>query len=431
LKKEALLVSVSTLHPLPKVAVGRHLSSESVNLKNYHSWVGEALTEEIRQLSKDLHGLRICNVNATAAGGGVAELLSRIIPVHLALGIPTEWRLIYGDKDFFTITKSFHNALQGGKLHLTEEIQRTYLEHNRQSAQMLPDDYDVFIVHDPQPAAIRHFKDSSTRKWIWRCHIDSSAPNSEVWEFLRPYIQEYDAAVFAMKAFQPGDLDLPRVVFIPPAIDPVSTKNMELPTDVCQRAIGEMGLDLNRPLLLQVARFDPWKDPLGVIEAYRIVKKARPEVQLAMLGAMAGDDPEAWGILDQINAEAVDDPDLHVFTNLTGVGSMEVNAFQRIADVVLQKSLREGFGLVVAEALWKTKPVVAGNAGGIPMQFLAGYEEYLVDSVEDCAAKALDLLEHPDAAESFGRDGHAKIRAEFLLPRLIRDELRLIKDVIG
>ena len=425
-------MSVSTLHPLPKVAVGRHLSSESVNLDNYRSWTGDALTEEIRQLCKDLHGLRVCNLNATATGGGVAELLSRMIPVYLALGIEADWRLIYGDKEFFTITKSFHNALQGGTLHLTDATEQAYLERNRQSAEMLPDDYDVFIVHDPQPAAIRHFMNSGNKhKWIWRCHIDSSAPNSEVWEFLRTYIQEYDAAVFTMKAFQPGDLNLDRIVFIPPAIDPAATKNMELPTDVCHRAIGEMGVDLHRPLLLQVARFDPWKDPLGVIEAYRMVKKARPEVQLAMLGAMAGDDPEAWGILDQINAEAVDDPDLHVFTNLTGVGSMEVNAFQRTADVVLQKSLREGFGLVVAEAFWKTRPVVAGHAGGIPMQFPAGYEDYLVESVDDCAAKTLNLLEHRDIAESFGRAGQAKIRAEFLLPRLIRDELRLMKDVVS
>ena len=422
---------VSAIHPLPKVAVGRHLSSESVNLENYRSWVGDTLTDEIRELSKELQGVRICNVNATATGGGVAELLSRVIPVHLALGIPTEWRLIYGDKDFFTITKSFHNALQGAKLRLTEETKRAYLEHNRQSAEMLPDDYDVFIVHDPQPAAIRHFKNSANRhKWIWRCHIDSSAPNREVWEFLHPYVQEYDAAVFTMKAFQPADLDLSRIVFIPPAIDPVSTKNMELPAEVCHRAIGEMGVDLHRPLLAQISRFDPWKDPLGVIRAYRIVKKARPEIQLAMLGAMAGDDPEAWGILDQINAEAADDPDLYVFTNLTGIGSMEVNAFQRAADVVLQKSLREGFGLVVAEAFWKSRPVVAGHAGGIPMQFPAGYDDYLVESVEDCAAKTLRLLENRELAERFGRAGQEKIRAEFLLPRLIRDELRLIKDVL-
>jgi trehalose synthase len=424
-------VAVGTVKPLPRVAVGRHLSSESVNLENYQAWVGGQLIDEIREISKDLRGLRICNVNATAAGGGVAELLSRIIPVHLALGIPTDWRLIYGDKDFFTITKSFHNALQGGELRLTPETKQTYLEHNRTSAEMLPDDYDVFMVHDPQPAALRHFKNSLRgRKWIWRCHIDSSEPNQEVWDFLHPYIQEYDAAIFTMKAFQPSDLDMPRVVFIPPAIDPVSTKNMDLPLEVCHRAIAEMGIDLRRPLVVQISRFDPWKDPLGVIRAYRLAKERVPKIQLAMIGAMAGDDPQGWEILEKINAEAQNDSDLYVFTNMTGVGSMEVNAFQRAADVVLQKSIREGFGLVVAEAFWKARPVVAGHAGGIPLQFPAGYEDYLVDSVEDCAAKVIFLLEHPRVRESFGRAGQAKIRTEFLLPRLIRDELRLIRDVV-
>jgi len=379
-----------------------------------------------------IKGLRICHVNATAAGGGVAELLSRIIPIQLALGISTDWRLIYGDKDFFTITKSFHNALQGGDLKLTAETKHAYLDRNRGCAEMLPEDYDVFVIHDPQPAALRHFKKSPSRsRWIWRCHIDSSEPNREVWDFLHPYIQEYDAAIFTMKAFQPADLDIKKVVFIPPAIDPASTKNMDLPDDVCKRAIAEMGLDLARPLVAQISRFDPWKDPLGVIEAYRLAKEKNPKIQLAMIGAMAGDDPQGWEILDTINAEAVDDPDLHVFTNLTGVGNMEVNAFQRTADVVLQKSIREGFGLVVAEAFWKSKPVVAGHAGGIPLQFPAGYEDYLVESVEQCAEKILFLLEHRDVAESFGCAGRAKVRTEFLLPRLIRDELRLIRDLVA
>jgi trehalose synthase len=185
--------------------------------------VGGELIDEVRQLSKDLHGLRLCHIHATAAGGGVAELLSRLIPVFLALGIATDWRVIYGDKDFFTTTKSFHNALQGMQVLLTPEMKEVYLERNQLSAEMLPDDYDVFVVHDPQPAGLRHFKNSG-RKWIWRCHIDSSEPNPAVWEFLRPYIQEYDAAVFTMKAFKPGDLQVNRVAFIPPAIDPLSTK---------------------------------------------------------------------------------------------------------------------------------------------------------------------------------------------------------------
>jgi trehalose synthase len=246
-------VAASAVHPLPRVAVGRHLSSESVNLENYRSWVGEALIDEIRELSSDLQGLRICNVNATAAGGGVAELLSRIIPVHLALGIAADWRLIYGDKNFFTITKSFHNALQGGELKLTAKTKQTYLGRNQNSAEMLPENYDLFIVHDPQPAALRHFKRNRRGcKWIWRCHIDSSEPNQEVWEFLHPYVQKYDAAIFTMKAFQPADLDMRRIVFIPPAIDPASTKNMELPAEVCHRAIAEMGVDLHRPLRAEI-----------------------------------------------------------------------------------------------------------------------------------------------------------------------------------
>jgi trehalose synthase len=425
-------VANNGLNILPRVAVGRHWSSEAINLDNYRSWVGDDLVDEIRQLGKDLQGLRICHVNATAGGGGVAELLSRLIPVYLALGITTDWRLIYGDKDFFTITKSFHNALQGAELKLTSQSKRAYLQHNQMSAEMLPEDYDLFVVHDPQPAALRHFKTSQNEsKWIWRCHIDSSQPNREVWAFLLPYIQEYDAAVFTMKAFQPADLELERVVFIPPAIDPLSAKNMELPLEVCHRAVGEMGIDLRRPLLLQVSRFDPWKDPLGVIRAYRLAKERAPQIQLAMVGTMAADDPQGWEILEKINAEARNDSDLYVFTNMTGVGNMEVNAFQRTADVVLQKSIREGFGLVVAEAFWKAKPIVAGRAGGIPLQFPDGYDDYLVESVEDCAAKLLFLLENPNAGESFGRAGQAKIRAEFLLPRLIRDELRLIKKVVA
>lgn len=425
-------MTVDVATPLPKVAVGRHHSSRSIHLENYRQWVGGELIDEVRELGRDLHGLRICHINATASGGGVAELLSRLIPVYLALGITSDWRLIYGDKEFFSVTKSFHNALQGAHVPLTPVMKEAYLEHNRLSADMLPDNYDLFMVHDPQPAALRHFKKSGDKhKWIWRCHIDSSQPDQAVWEFLRPYIQEYDAAVFTMKAFLPPDLATNKVAFIPPAIDPVSTKNMDLPSDVCHRALGEMGIDLHRPLLAQVSRFDPWKDPLGVIQAYRLVKEKVPEIQLAMVGAMAGDDPQGWEVLEKINAEARKDSDIYVFTNLTGVGNMEVNAFQRSADVILQKSIREGFGLVIAEAFWKARPVVAGNAGGIPMQFPVGYEDYLVESVETCAARVLFLLDNRDAAAGFGRAGQAKIRTEFLLPRLIRDELRLIKEIVG
>jgi len=415
---------------LPKVGIGRHCCAQSTNLENYRTLVGDALIDEIKGLADALSGLRVCHINSTAAGGGVAELLGRQIPLLHALGLSADWRLIHGDPEFFQVTKGFHNALQGGAFVLSQAAQDTFLERNRESARLLDEDYDVTIVHDPQPTAIPHFARVSKGVWIWRCHIDSSEPHPQVWAFLRPFVQEYDAAVFTMAQFCPPDLRVGRVAVIPPAIDPLSTKNMDLPEEICRRALADSGLDLNRPILLQVSRFDQWKDPLGVIRAYRLVKEARPEVQLALVGSMAGDDPEGWSMLDMINEEAAKDPDLYVFTNLTGVGNMEVNAFQRGADLVIQKSLKEGFGLVVSEAFWKGKAVVAGKAGGIPMQFPDGYHEYLVQSVEECAERVLELLDRPGLRAAFGRAGQERVRREFLLPRLIRDELTLIRELL-
>ncbi|MBI2822629.1 MAG: glycosyltransferase [Acidobacteria bacterium] len=416
---------------LAQVLVGRHCCAESGRIDDYRPLVGDEMVDEIQELSRQLRGLRVCQINATATGGGVAELLNRQLPIYAALGIRADWRVIHGDKRFFTITKQFHNALQGADIQLTGAIQEEYLKHNQISAGGLEDDYDLYVVHDPQPAALKHFRKASKGKWLWRCHVDSSTPNPAVWQFLRPYVEAYDAVVFTMETFRPPDLSSERVVFIAPAIDPFATKNMEMPYDVCRRAIADSGVNLREPLLVQVSRFDPWKDPLGVIQAYRLVKEDRPGIQLALVGALAGDDPEGWEMLETINAEALKDPDLHVFTNLTGVGNMEVNVFQRGADLVIQKSLKEGFGLVVSEALWKEKAVVAGAAGGIPMQFPAGYDRYLVNSVEECAAMVLHLLADPEEAAEFGRSGRDQIRRGFLLPRLIRDELRLIKGLLN
>lgn len=416
---------------LPQITVGRHCCSESINIDNYRPLVGDEMVDEIHTLTKELRGLRVCEINATASGGGVAELLSRQLPIYTALGIQADWRIIHGDKAFFTVTKQFHNAMQGARIRLTDDMEKEYRKHNRTSAALLEDHYDIYLVHDPQPAALRYFHQETKAKWIWRCHIDSSEPNPDVWQFLRPYVEAYDAVVFTMEIFRPPDLSTKNVVFIPPAIDPFATKNMDMPQDLCRRAIADSGINLREPLLVQVSRFDPWKDPQGVIRAYRLVKEKRPGVQLALIGAMAGDDPEGWGMLETIEQEALRDSDLHVFTNLTGFGNMEVNVFQRGADLVIQKSLREGFGLVVSEALWKEKAVVAGDAGGISMQFPAGYEDYLVDSPEECAERLLHLLDHPDEAAQFGREGRKRVQSHFLLPRLIRDELRLFRRLVG
>lgn len=415
---------------LQKVSIGRPAGAMRADVERYRSLVGDQLLEELFALAKVLANVRVCHINATAYGGGVAELLSRELPILQALGLAADWRLIHGQPEFFTITKAIHNALQGADYEIDQDKRRIYLDANEHSARLLDANYDVIIVHDPQPAAIRHFTDAGGAKWIWRCHVDSSSPNAAIAEFLAPLLRDYDAMVFTMDEFVLPQLTSERIALIQPAIDPLSTKNMDLPIALCRAAIAAYGIDVTRPLLVQVARFDPWKDPMGVIEVYQAVKREIPTVQLALIGSMAGDDPEGWELLDRVQEEAMRDHDLFVFTNLGGVGNMDVNAFQRGGDVAIQKSIREGFGLVVSEALWKGTAVVAGKAGGIPMQFPDGYEDYLVESTEACAARTVELLRHPDRRAAFGRAARAHIQANFLLPRLIRDELRLIASVL-
>jgi trehalose synthase len=416
---------------LSKVSVHTFSSAAFVDIENYRRFVGDEMIDEIRTLAKTLRGVRVCHVNSTGFGGGVAELLSRHVPLESALGIRADWRLIQGTPDFFTVTKALHNALQGADYELTESDKAIYLHVNRESARLLEQDYDVFIVHDPQPAAFRELAGARGAKWIWRCHIDTSAPNPEVAEFLLPFIDAYDAVVFTMRQFLLPGMHPKRAAFIAPAIDPLSTKNMELPDDLCREVVANAGVDTRRPLVVQVSRFDPWKDPKGVIEAYRLAKREVPGLQLALVGAIAGDDPEGWRLLAAVEEEAATDDDLYVFTNLGGVGSMEVNAFQRASDVVIQKSLREGFGLVVSEAFWKGRAVVAGHAGGIPMQFPPGFERYLVRTVEESAERLVELLTDPARRAAFGSAAREHVRAEFLLPRLLRDELRLLHGVLG
>lgn len=405
--------------------------SHTKNLARYRDVVGAEAIEGLSTLGERLRGIRICHINSTPFGGGVAELLTSLVPMVRSLGVEIEWRVIHGDPQFFAITKGLHNALQGGDFEFTEARRKAFLDHNRASAQLLPQSYDVCIVNDPQPLPLRHFCSESRAKWIWRCHVDSSSPNAEVWGFLKQYVEEYDAVVFTMDKFVPPDLRIDQVDLIPPAIDPLSAKNMPIDGALAEAVIADAGVDPERPLLLQVSRFDPWKDPMGVIRAYRLVKEKLPDVQLALIGAMAGDDPQGWELFEAISREALQDPDLHVGTNLSGIGSLEVNAFQRAASVVVQKSIKEGFGLVISEALWKGTPVVAGNAGGIPMQMTGELARYLVESVEECAQKVERLLENRDERERIGKAGQEQIRANFLMPRLIRDELTLNARLLG
>ena len=408
------------------------ISLVTKDINKYRVLLGDELIDELEALARDLKGIKICHINSTPFGGGVAELLFSYIPLVRSLGLYADWQIIRGDQRFFTITKSLHNAIQGAEYPLLEQqTRRIFLANNQKNARELDRDYDVFVINDPQPVALRHFCDGGRAKWIWRCHIDSSEPDEETWQFLRPHIEEHDAAIFTMDKFVPPNLKGPKIAIMPPCIDAFSTKNMPLSKkEVCSTMIDNVGLDPNKPLIIQVSRFDRWKDPFGVIEVYKLVAERVPGLQLALVGSLAHDDPEGWELYAAIDKEAEKYQNIQIFSNLNGIGNMEVNAFQRAADVVIQKSVKEGFGLVVAEALWKDTPVVAGNVGGIPMQMEGKLNEFLVDSIDECAEKVVYLLENPEKAREIGTAGREHIKGNFLTPHLIKDELSLIKSLV-
>lgn len=399
-------------------------------LDDYRSVIGSDALDELRALAVPLRGARVLQINATPYGGGVSELLRSLVPLERDLGLVADWKIISGDDQFFDVTKRLHNGLQGARVDISPADRDRYVAANRTHAQQLEEEYDVVIVHDPQPAALLGLHGKGAARWIWRCHVDTGSPHPETWQFLRPYLDGYDAAVFTMANFVPPDLPIELRAIIPPAIDPLSPKNMDLDDRLVDRVLGWIGMDPELPLVTQVSRFDPWKDPLGVIAAYRLARRAVPDLQLALVGSMALDDPEGWTIYREIEQARRGDPLIHVFTNLTGVGNLEVNAFQRRSRVVIQKSRREGFGLVVAEALWKRTPVVAGRVGGIPLQMPDHTGGFLVDSVDECGQRLVELLRDPVLAASLGEQGQEHVRQHFLLSRLLADELRLVIEVL-
>lgn len=409
---------------LQKVSVHRK------EIQNYSQVVGQDYIDNLFNLAEKLKGIKIAYINSSAFGGGVAELLSSFIPFLQDLGLDVEWRMIFGDRAFFEITKGFHNALQGGSFKLTSAIKERYLGNIIYNAERISDIYDIIVVNDPQPAAIPYFSKNLRAKWVWRSHIDSSEPDKDVLHFLLPFINKYDLSIFTLDEFILPGLQIETEI-IWPAIDILNTKNMDVETEMVEKVITNMGVDTKRPILLQVSRFDPWKDPLGVIETYRLVKKKVKDLQLVLIGAMAQDDPQGWQMYAQINKEAIKDEDINVFTNMTGVGNLEVNVFQRGCDVVVQKSLKEGFGLVVSEAMWKGTPVIAGRAGGIVVQMKeAGLIDNLVDSKEQAAEKIVYALEHPGERDRVGKVEHNEVKEHFLMPRLIKEELSVLIKLI-
>ncbi|HEX4717843.1 MAG TPA: glycosyltransferase [Thermoleophilaceae bacterium] len=401
------------------------------SLADYTHLVGRSLVEEIRELAKEAQGLRVLHLSATAFGGGVSEILYTLIPLMKDVGVEAEWQVILGREEFFNATKLMHNALQGNPQDLNAGEWAVWEQYNHMNAEALTGDWDVVIVHDPQPAGIRNMVPDKAASWVWRCHIDLSTPNQATIDRLTPYLTDYDAALFHMQEYVPAMLDggSPRTYICPPAIDPLSPKNMALSPEDAAFVCDQFGIDIDRPLITQVSRFDPWKDPRGVIDAYRAVHEEFPHVQLALVGSMATDDPEGWEFFNDTVEYADSDPDIKILNNLNNVGAIEVNAFQSQSDVLIQKSTREGFGLTVSEALWKARPMVAGNVGGIPLQIHDAETGYLVGSADECAERVKQILREPELGRSLARAGKEHVRKNFLTPRLLRDWLQIFKDL--
>ncbi len=394
----------------------------AVKLRDYESVVGPEVIEELRVLAHHVRHRRLQNINSTPVGGGVAEILTRLVPLLRELGIDTRWDVIKGDEAFFNVTKAFHNALHGKPETITEEMLEIYRETTEENIREMDLAGDVILVHDPQPAGLIVRRSEIGRQWIWRCHIDISSPHPEVWDFLRPYIELYDTAVFSMPDFAQ---QLPNPQFqIAPSIDPLSDKNKELEPDFVTHVLEKYGIDPQRPVLTQISRFDRLKDPLGVIAAYRLIRKRR-DCQLVLAGGGAPDDPEGDVVLNEVREASLNDPDIHILL-LPPFSDLEINALVRGSTVVFQKSIKEGFGLTVSEALWKGKPVIGGAVGGIKMQIINGITGYLVHSPEGAANRTFELLGDQALRQRMGENGRLHVKQNFLLTRHVKDYMLLM-----
>ncbi|HXE91649.1 MAG TPA: glycosyltransferase [Terriglobales bacterium] len=391
-------------------------------LEDYAAVVGRAEIEELRYLAGQLRGRTVKMVNSTAVGGGVAEILNRLVPLMNELEVATRWEVITGGEDFFAVTKAFHNALHGGAYELTPQAADIFLLYNEHNRQRMEFDEDVVVIHDPQPAGLVRSKAGGRARWIWRCHIDLSHPHEGVWGLLRPLVEQYDAAIFSSPSFSRPNLGIPQYLFFP-AIDPLAEKNRELEESQVRQVCERFGINPRRPIVTQISRFDRLKDPVGVIHAYRMAKRYA-DCQLVLAGGGATDDPEGAQVLTEVKEAAAGDPDVFIL-DLPPWSHLEINALQRASTLVIQKSLREGFGLTVSEALWKGKPVIAGAVGGIPVQVIHKLTGMLVHSVEGCAYQIRYLLTHPEFAQQLGRNGREHVRANFLITSSLKRYLLL------
>lgn len=405
--------------------------TRKIELNDYADIVGKDQIETVKALGEKLKGKSVTHVNSTAFGGGVAEIMHSMVPLMRDAGLDVHWEVIKGSFDFFNVTKKIHNALQGMNISLTKDEEHTYLEYNKMNSESTILDTDIVMVHDAQPAALIQFIEKKNNKWIWRCHIDLSTPNLAVWGFLEPYIARYDAAIFTAKEYVVPSLTVPTLAIRPPSINPLSDKNRQLTESEILGVLDHFEVKPDQPIITQVGRFDPWKDPSGAIDVYRMVKKQFPTAQLLLIAGMAADDPEGWLYFEKTARHAGEDPDVHFLTDFKGVKDVEVNAFQRASQVVLQMSTREGFGLTVSEALWKGVPVVGRRVGGIPLQIIDGANGFLVDTVEQAAERTLCLLKNAEMARQMGANGKEHVRNNFLIISHLRDYLLLFNDLLN
>ena len=390
--------------------------------------------EEIEKLSRSLKDLKVNLVNSTPRGGGVAEILKSLVPLMKGVGIKASWYTIPPQEDFFKITKEIHNALQGKSYDFPFSHRKRYLRHIERSAQLMEDmEADIWVAHDPQPAGViqflPHFHPS-----ICQLHVDLTSPNLEVWKFIAGFLEMYDRVILSSKEYVKPEIRK-KTVIIPPAIDPLSPKNIPLGLRTSKEILKNYGISPHKPLVSQVSRFDPWKDPLGVIKAYQIAKKKIPDLQLALVGFfLARDDPEAMKVYVEVKKEAKRDPDIFLFSEPHYLGSLKVhvfvNAVQVASDIILQKSIREGFGLTCAEAMWKRKAVIGGNVGGIKIQIKDGQNGFLVSGPKETAEKIVKLIQNPQLSKRLGNNAHQTVKEEFLMPRLLRDYLKLFRKLI-
>jgi trehalose synthase len=393
-----------------------------ISLDKYVPLLGAAEIEELHTLARPLEGDVVDMVNSTAVGGGVAEILTRLMPLARELGLDARWHVMEGGPEFYEITKAFHNALHGNAYDIRPRDFEIFLDYNRRNRERLPLNGRFVVIHDPQPAAFIETRSAEAKQtWIWRCHIDLSRPNPAVWNFLEPFVSRYDGAIFSSPEFS-RQLPIPQYLFYP-SIDPLSEKNRDLEPDFVEDVVTGFGIDPRRPILTQISRFDRLKDPVGVLRAYRIVKRYF-DCQLVLAGGGASDDPEGSEVLAEVREAAGKDPDVFIL-ELPASAPLEVNALQRASTVVIQKSLREGFGLTVAEALWKKKPVVASAVGGIPTQVIHKHTGLLAHSVEGTAYQIRFLLAHPDIAQRLGEQGHEHVRENFLITGNLKRYLTL------